>query len=98
MQEIARRQTCPCYMPDRKSTRLNSSHVSISYAVFCLKKKRPWMHDGAFTTLEATVRHHLDPAASLRSYAGRDLDAQLKPTLVRSTQPLKTLDPLVIRP
>src|SRR5690349_22517034 len=26
--------------PDRKSTRLNSSHVEISYAVFCLKKKR----------------------------------------------------------
>src|SRR5690606_14490268 len=26
-------------MPDRKSTRLNSSHVKISYAVFCLKKK-----------------------------------------------------------
>src|SRR5699024_5063103 len=25
--------------PDRKGTRLNSSHVSISYAVFCLKKK-----------------------------------------------------------
>src|SRR5690242_20968796 len=25
--------------PDRKSTRLNSSHMSISYAVFCLKKK-----------------------------------------------------------
>src|SRR5699024_12195223 len=32
------------YLPsalDRKSTRLNSSHVSISYAVFCLKKKKP---------------------------------------------------------
>src|SRR5699024_12682919 len=30
-----------CYfsVSDRKSTRLNSSHVSISYAVFCLKKK-----------------------------------------------------------
>src|SRR5207249_5492723 len=28
----------PCL--DRKSTRLNSSHVSISYAVFCLKKKK----------------------------------------------------------
>src|SRR5437868_15491722 len=27
-------------MRDRKSTRLNSSHVSISYAVFCLKKKK----------------------------------------------------------
>src|SRR5437773_6507985 len=25
--------------PDRKSTRLNSSHITISYAVFCLKKK-----------------------------------------------------------
>src|SRR5699024_11675339 len=29
----------PC-RPDRKSTRPNSSHVSISYAVFCLKKQR----------------------------------------------------------
>src|SRR5438128_9616257 len=31
----------PCSRPrDRKSTRLNSSHGSISYAVFCLKKKK----------------------------------------------------------
>src|SRR5207245_10669319 len=29
---------------DRKSTRLNSSHGSISYAVFCLKKKKPECH------------------------------------------------------
>src|SRR5690349_11373058 len=29
---------------DRKSTRLNSSHVEISYAVFCLKKKRKKKH------------------------------------------------------
>src|SRR5699024_11566687 len=29
---------------DRKSTRLNSSHVSISYAVFCLKKKKTSTH------------------------------------------------------
>src|SRR5688572_32498974 len=28
------------YFPDRKSTRLNSSHSQISYAVFCLKKKK----------------------------------------------------------
>src|SRR2546426_3633953 len=27
-------------LPDRKSTRLNSSHLVISYAVFCLKKKK----------------------------------------------------------
>src|SRR5215467_14749944 len=35
---------CPCSPPtearDRKSTRLNSSHLVISYAVFCLKKKK----------------------------------------------------------
>src|SRR5215469_18391437 len=30
----------PRDQPDRKSTRLNSSHVEISYAVFCLKKKK----------------------------------------------------------
>src|SRR5690349_23543234 len=30
----------PAPRGDRKSTRLNSSHVEISYAVFCLKKKR----------------------------------------------------------
>src|SRR2546429_710285 len=29
-----------CYNEDRKSTRLNSSHGYISYAVFCLKKKK----------------------------------------------------------
>src|SRR5439155_20976431 len=30
----------PARLGDRKSTRLNSSHVAISYAVFCLKKKK----------------------------------------------------------
>src|SRR4051794_41622203 len=33
------RATAPTARKDRKSTRLNSSHPSISYAVFCLKKK-----------------------------------------------------------
>src|SRR5256885_12083284 len=32
------------YWKDRKSTRLNSSHLVISYAVFCLKKKKTRMH------------------------------------------------------
>src|SRR2546426_7016856 len=31
--------------PDRKSTRLNSSHLVISYAVFCLKKKKKILHN-----------------------------------------------------
>src|SRR5437868_12991403 len=35
-EHVANRNRLPL---DRKSTRLNSSHVSISYAVFCLKKK-----------------------------------------------------------
>src|SRR5699024_11543529 len=35
---------------DRKSTRLNSSHVSISYAVFCLKKKNWYNNVAAVTT------------------------------------------------
>src|SRR2546426_7795033 len=30
---------------DRKSTRLNSSHLVISYAVFCLKKKKKYVHN-----------------------------------------------------
>src|SRR5439155_23863098 len=34
-----RRERALLAMKDRKSTRLNSSHVAISYAVFCLKKK-----------------------------------------------------------
>src|SRR3712207_8274981 len=34
-----RRAAVPVDRPDRKSTRLNSSHANISYAVFCLKKK-----------------------------------------------------------
>src|SRR5690625_6120469 len=36
-------QELPLYSVDRKSTRLNSSHVAISYAVFCLKKKNKRM-------------------------------------------------------
>src|SRR5439155_17515825 len=37
---IALRYVRPNCGADRKSTRLNSSHVAISYAVFCLKKKK----------------------------------------------------------
>src|SRR2546428_10401975 len=37
----AHRGRRPPSLRDRKSTRLNSSHDQISYAVFCLKKKKP---------------------------------------------------------
>src|SRR3712207_7137481 len=36
---VRRRDAGVAQTPDRKSTRLNSSHANISYAVFCLKKK-----------------------------------------------------------
>src|SRR5690349_24238803 len=41
LQPLAERfsELAPMVLGDRKSTRLNSSHVEISYAVFCLKKK-----------------------------------------------------------
>src|SRR5690349_22740157 len=48
---------------DRKSTRLNSSHVESSYAVFCLKKKR----DGGLYVPDAWPR--LD-AAAITGFAG----------------------------
>src|SRR5690554_4477517 len=38
--ETAKKVNSPVIIQDRKSTRLNSSHVRISYAVFCLKKKK----------------------------------------------------------
>src|SRR5256885_12226074 len=41
---------------DRKSTRLNSSHLAISYAVFCLKKKKT-THDSAIIHLDIYKRH-----------------------------------------
>src|SRR5690349_22379589 len=39
---------------DRKSTRLNSSHVEISYAVFCLKKKKSQLSSDAFNPPHST--------------------------------------------
>src|SRR5438128_9173545 len=42
--------------PDRKSTRLNSSHGSISYAVFCLKKKKE--RSSTLMTFSCTSTRH----------------------------------------
>src|SRR5690242_21394751 len=39
VENAIKRETSKGFRLDRKSTRLNSSHMSISYAVFCLKKK-----------------------------------------------------------
>src|SRR2546429_2235622 len=50
--------------PDRKSTRLNSSHGYISYAVFCLKKKKHSRSSvGAYSTILSPLCHpsHIPP-------------------------------------
>src|SRR5947208_12935398 len=44
-------------MGDRKSTRLNSSHQIISYAVFCLKKKKNKKQSGSCYQYEKRNRH-----------------------------------------
>src|SRR5258708_26089913 len=43
---------------DRKSTRLNSSHQIISYAVFCLKKKKKNVMNTQHYALKSTMRLH----------------------------------------
>src|SRR5256885_11656162 len=46
----------PVRHTDRKSTRLNSSHLVISYAVFCLKKKKIITHHLYLSVLRVTLR------------------------------------------
>src|SRR5690625_5332238 len=85
------------FKQDRKSTRLNSSHVAISYAVFCLKKKK-W-----------TKRTRRDQGGCLSANQGRDArhialraDADARPThrtarrllLQQPAQVLHTVGPL----
>src|SRR5258707_7525528 len=47
--------TCHVSKLDRKSTRLNSSHANISYAVFCLKKKKKIFVHRRDVMIDATV-------------------------------------------
>src|SRR3712207_7329031 len=51
--QIARR----LFVADRKSTRLNSSHANISYAVFCLKKKKNKVVN--FTNTHINTTHNI---------------------------------------
>src|SRR2546427_8069815 len=51
----------PEHRQDRKSTRLNSSHSQISYAVFCLKKKKSNTPD---TAVRASSQQRRRPAAT----------------------------------
>src|SRR5438034_7004342 len=66
-QWLPRTASCPSrgnHWGDRKSTRLNSSHTVISYAVFCLKKKKQKRHSHLkanrrrVTSYQTRCRHH----------------------------------------
>jgi cytochrome c peroxidase len=62
----------------------------------------PWFHDGAYSTLEAVIRHHFDPSAALRQY---DAVGNLPPELQQTfqfdyellKQTLENMDPLLTR-
>src|SRR2546427_3532288 len=82
---------------DRKSTRLNSSHSQISYAVFCLKKKKKTQREhGAFqsgckgaddtTVSNAAVAHRAcaTEAPPMRRSQERSSEPQARSTLTRA--------------
>ncbi|HVO26618.1 MAG TPA: cytochrome c peroxidase [Candidatus Margulisiibacteriota bacterium] len=62
----------------------------------------PWMHDGAYTTLEGAVRHVLDPTTALRHYDVSQLAPDMQSTFQGDEQTLTAilanLDPLVATP
>src|SRR5437899_8193156 len=66
--EIAFKAKDPLGLLDRKSTRLNSSHLGISYAVFCLKKNSNTTKEP--TTALATMDCHVEFSISLASARG----------------------------
>lgn len=51
----------------------------------------PWMHNGAFTTLEAAVRHHLDPQTSLQQYDPSQLSELLQDTCQNQPETLAAI-------
>lgn len=51
----------------------------------------PWMHDGAYTTLEASVRHYLNTAMALRSYDASQLRADLRASHLSDPSTLEAL-------
>src|SRR2546430_580828 len=83
--------------PDRKSTRLNSSHSQISYAVFCLKKKnkpKPGSHNLAraywLIPLDASTPPHPVSLTRPTSPPASRLDV-IPPTLCRDRVPITEL-------
>ncbi len=68
----------------------------------------PWMHNGAYSSLEGVIAQHLDPTTALRNYDASQLPRELRDMVwtdessaagvLRTAAVLKTLDPLVASP
>src|SRR5256885_12616534 len=67
------RASSPPRSRDRKSTRLNSSHLVISYAVFCLKKKKTPYHR---LTLVRFNRRHATAHVQVRAFRSAQASAE----------------------
>src|SRR5206468_7913901 len=83
-------------IPDRKSTRLNSSHDQISYAVFCLKKKNTMtrMRTRWILGQPAQVRHDPRPAARARDGSSvQCVPASVRRPLVPEALPIYIVPP-----
>src|SRR2546427_1831534 len=75
--------------PNRKSTRLNSSHSQISYAVFCLKKKKQENRSNELKTppQTLTIAKSRFPSASAHVTGFPPLDARPSRHITQSTDP-----------
>lgn len=51
----------------------------------------PWMHDGAYTTLAAAVRHYLDPQHSLTAFDAAGLRAELRDSYLDDPSTLQAM-------
>src|SRR5256885_1938252 len=87
-EHVRQRPSLLCKRQDRKSTRLNSSHLVTSYAVFCLKKNM--LERGAFAGVDAAMMVHPGPAELIQMpclavshfdvhYTGREAHASAFP-------------------
>jgi cytochrome c peroxidase len=60
----------------------------------------PWMHNGAYASLEEAIRHHLNAAGSLDGYTGAHLSTEIKASLrnesATNDELIGALDPLIV--
>src|SRR5260221_7369882 len=80
-----------CRKSDRKSTRLNSSHTVISYAVFCLKKKKKITKTHSYGTLLSYILAQQDDLTSRGDFCAMTNFHATLPRAEHSTWSHKTI-------